>query len=389
MKILFLAHSFPRTATDPVGSFIFRLAVALRERGVDVRVLAPSAPGLAEHEVLEGIEIERFRYAPRSFESLAYTGTMRDQVAESWSARFAFAGLIAADFFAAWNRQRRQRPDIVHAHWWFPAGLVSAWLRPITRVPFVTTMHGSDLRIARSTPAARRPFRYVMRRSSVVTTVSQWLAQETTAMVPDVRPLVAPMPIEPTLFFPSRERERNRLLFVGKLNAQKGIEHLIRALALMHARPTLDIVVGVGSREDETRSLAESLGVASQLRWHALLEQAELATMYRRATALVVPAVDEGLGLTAIEALFCETPVVAFASGGLTDIVVHDRTGLLVPPRDAQALAVQLDALLSREDQGASLGQAGRIQAMSSFAPAAAASRYADIYESVIGRRTA
>jgi glycosyltransferase involved in cell wall biosynthesis len=208
-------------------------------------------------------------------------------------------------------------------------------------------------------------------------------------MVPDVRPIVAPMPIEPTLVFPSRERERNRLLFAGKLNAQKGIEHLLRALALMRARPTLDIVVGVGSREEETRALADSLGVANQLRWHALLGQSELATMYRRATALVVPAVDEGLGLTAVEALFCETPVVAFASGGLTDIVVHDRTGLLVPPRDAQALAAQLDALLARDDQGASLGRAGRMQAMSTFAPAAAASRYADIYESVIGSRTA
>jgi hypothetical protein len=69
MKVLFLAHSFPRTADDPVGSFVLRLAVALKAHGLEVRVLAPSAEGLAASEVFEGITVERYRYAPRRFET--------------------------------------------------------------------------------------------------------------------------------------------------------------------------------------------------------------------------------------------------------------------------------------------------------------------------------
>src|SRR5207245_1830584 len=81
----------------------------------------------------------------------------------------------------------------------------------------------------------------------------------------------------------------------------------------------------------DVRPLADSLGVARQLQWYPLLTQAELARRYQEATALVAPFRDEGLGLVAIEAQLSEAPVVAFRSGGLTDIVVHEQTGLLVP----------------------------------------------------------
>ena len=74
MKVLFLTHSFPRFIGDAPGSFLLRLAVALREIGIEVRVIAPAAPDLAPREDLGGIHVERFRYAPRSMETLAYTG---------------------------------------------------------------------------------------------------------------------------------------------------------------------------------------------------------------------------------------------------------------------------------------------------------------------------
>jgi glycosyltransferase involved in cell wall biosynthesis len=98
-----------------------------------------------------------------------------------------------------------------------------------------------------------------------------------------------------------------------------------------------------------------------------------------------VPSVDEGLGLTAVEALLCETPVVAFDSGGLRDVIQHEKTGLLVRPGDRAALAKTLDDLLARDGYGAQLGKAGRLYALSAFAPESAARRYAEIYRQVIG----
>ena len=114
------------------------------------------------------------------------------------------------------------------------------------------------------------------------------------------------------------------------------------------------------------------------------MPQDRLAAFYRRATALVVPSVDEGLGLVAVEAQLCATPVVAFASGGLTDVVQDDRTGILVPNVDAAALAASITSLLARSDRGASLGAAGRMHALATFAPESVARRYADVYKSAI-----
>ena len=267
MKVLFLSHSYPRFPADPVGSFVLRLAVALSGQGVETRVIAPAAPGLAQREEYEGVVVERFRYAPARFETLAYSGTMRDQVRGSWFARAALGSLMASQFTKALRIRSGFRADLVHAHWWFPGGMVGTWLRRWWRVPLVITMHGSDVRLARASRQAAALFRRVLARADAVTTVSSWLAAETEAIVPAVHPIVAPMPIKPDLFHPGGSRAPDTLLFVGKLNLQKGIEHLFRALALMRARPTVDVVVGVGSAPADVAALAQSRGVADRLRW--------------------------------------------------------------------------------------------------------------------------
>jgi glycosyltransferase involved in cell wall biosynthesis len=384
MNVLFLTHSFPRTEGDAAGSFILRLAVALRGEGVKVRVVAPAAAGLPAAEQIEGVSVERFRYAPRRYESLAYTGNMARDVATSWSARFALVSFLGADFVHAVRARRSFGPQVVHAHWWFPSGVVGTWVAGLSHVPLVTTLHGTDVRLARTVGVAKSLFGHVLKHSSAVTTVSRWLKEETEALVPGVDPTVAPMPVATELFGPGDSRDGQRLLFVGRLTIQKGVEHLLHALAEMKTTPSLDIV-GDGPDRPSLEQLAQQLGVASRIRWHGQLAQSDLPPLYQRAAAIVVPSVDEGLGLVAVEALLCETPVVAFDSGGLRDVIQHDRTGLLVQPGNRAALAVALDGLLARDGHGRELGRAGRLYALSAFAPESTARRYAEIYRHVLG----
>jgi glycosyltransferase involved in cell wall biosynthesis len=384
MKVLFLTHSFPRNPGDAPGSFVLRLATALRKEGVDTSVVAPAAPGLEHHDRIDDVPVERFRYAPRKYETLAYGGNMATQVQASWSAKVTMLGFLGAEFRSAVQARRDFEPDVIHAHWWFPNGLVGTWLAKMANKPLVTTLHGTDVRLARTVAFSRPGFRHVMTHSAAVTAVSHYLAAEAQQVVSGPTPIVAPMPVATELFSPGGERKRDRILFVGRLNKQKGIELLLHALSRIPDSSLRLDVVGDGDDRAKLGELATALGIGDRVQWHGALPQTRLAEFYRTAAALVVPSVGEGLGLVAVEAQLCETPVIAFDSGGIPDIVQHDRTGVLVGEVDAGALAAALVSLLERDDRGAALGAAGRLHALATFAPESVARRYADIYRSAI-----
>ncbi|MFL5607046.1 MAG: glycosyltransferase family 4 protein [Gemmatimonadaceae bacterium] len=385
LRVLFIAHAYPRFAGDPVGSFIHNLAIALRGEGIEVVVVAPSAPSLKAHEVIDGVEIHRYRYAPRRLETLAYTGTMSSQVGAGLRGKLAMLGLLASSLVANRRIARRVGARVVHAHWWFPGGLTARWLRTLAGIPYLITLHGSDLRLALGSPLGARLFRAVASRASAITAVSSWLARGAADIGAGPSPIVAPMPVLTELFFPDQTREPGRLLFVGKLSAQKGLDRLLRAMAAMTERPTLT-VVGAGRVDDAAvRALARDLGLDDRIEWLPILPQSELAVQYRRAAIHVIPALDEGLGLTAVEALLSETPVIAFDSGGMPDVVVHGHTGLLVPRGDEAHLARALDELLRDGSRRAAMGRAGRSHALSVFGARAVARRYAALYRSAAG----
>jgi glycosyltransferase involved in cell wall biosynthesis len=384
MRVVFAAHAFPRHQGDLTGAFLLRLAEALEREGVEVESVAPAAPGLPARDRLSGVAVRRYRYAPRRAETIAYTGGMHTRAA-SPSGALALAGLLAAGTVAL--RRAAAGADLVHAHWWFPGGVQAL---AAGRRPLVTTMHGTDVRLARSRPAARAACARVLRASSAITTVSSWLRGEVAAFAPDLAGgiRVAPMPVDEALFLPGDE-PRTELLFVGRLDDQKGGDLAVRALAdLDGAAAMLPLrLVGDGPLEPRLRRLAAELGVADRLRWERGLSQRELAERYRRAAALLVPGSHEGLGLVAVEGQLSGAPVIAAASGGLLDVVVDGQTGWTFPPGDPKALAAAIQQVADHPAQAATRAGAGRRAAANRFSPPAAARAYATIYAEAIDSR--
>ncbi len=379
MRVLFITHSYPRFDGDAAGSFLLHLGVALGRVGVTVSVVAPAAPGYPARDSVQGIPVDRFRYAPASWENLAYTGEMAQEVSRSLTGKLALGGFMASGVATSARVARAFAPDVVHAHWWFPSGVIALSTPSLRRLPMVTTMHGTDVRLARASAVARPVLRRVLQRSRLSTTVSGWLASEVQEMVPDVSPIVAPMPVSTSLFAPGGARSDDRLLFVGRLNEQKGIARLLDAVGAMTTPCVLD-VVGDGPDAAALRAQAEALGISQRITWHGARAQHELPEFYRRAALLVVPSIGEGLGLVTVEAQLCETPVVAFASGGIVDTITDGESGVLVPPGDVPAMTRALDSLLADRHRRNSLGVGGRAAALARFSPEAAAQTYADIY---------
>lgn len=380
-RVLFVTHAYPRHADDAAGSFLHRLAMALRAAGGDVRVLAPSGEGLGPSATIDGVPVRRFRYAPRGMESLAYTGTMAEQVLGSLRGKGALAGLLAAGSVAVHREVEAFAPDVVHAHWWFPSGLLA--LGGAGDVPLVTTMHGSDVRLARKVRLAHPLFRRVMARSAVVTTVSGWLAGEARAMAPGTPIRVAPMPADVALFTTEAvPRVPGRFLFVGRLNAQKGLADLLEALAWTPAAVSLD-VVGAGEEAEALRAQAARLGVAGRVHWLGAVPRGALPALYARSQALVVPSRNEGLGLVAVEAQLCRTPVIAYRSGGIPDVVSPEWGGTLVPPGDVRALATAIAEVHGDAGAVTGHGAAARAQMVDRFSPSTVAAGYRELYRTV------
>ena len=381
LRVLFVTHAFPRSAGDGAGAFVLALAKALASEGVAVEVLAPSAPGLAPEDVIEGVRVRRYRYAPTGWETLAYAGTFAEQVAASLRGKLALALMLWSGRRAVRAQLRTGSYDVVHAHWWFPSGLMCGGFS----TPMVVTSHGSDVRLARGT-LARQLCARVSARAAEWTAVSSWLARQATEVLGGRSVATAPMPAATALFGPAATTPRtaDQMLFVGRLNAQKGIGDLLEAMAQSRRGWSLD-VIGDGPDRPALLARASTLGLADRVRWHGQLLQTQLATFYRAAAAVVIPSIDEGLGLVGVEAALCETPVIAYASGGLTDVVKDGTTGWLVPAGDIAAMSHAIDGVVDRPNKARACGVAGRAFALGTFSPEAVGRRYRALYDRVLG----
>ncbi|MBK9178535.1 MAG: glycogen synthase [Acidimicrobiales bacterium] len=199
------------------------------------------------------------------------------------------------------------------------------------------------------------------------------------------------------------DADRPTVIFVGRITRQKGIRHLLDAVRLLD--PDVQVVLRAGS-PDTPEIGQEIAGMIEDLQeergsvvWiEEMLERKEMIQLLTHADVFCCPSIYEPLGLVNLEAMACETPVVATAVGGIPEVVTDGRTGLLVPfepagpgmagPKDPDGLARDLAATLTRvlDDPalGGQLGIDGRRRVVEHFSWSAIAHRVLDLYERVV-----
>jgi glycosyltransferase involved in cell wall biosynthesis len=376
------------------GAFLLALARGQQALGHEVRVLAPHASGLPEREAVGGVDVVRYRYGPDAEETLAYAGTMHEQALRSWKARWRLLQFIRASRRALTRECAGFQPDVLHVHWWIPGGL-AYWPANAAGRPVVLTSHGTDLFLLDRFPMARLLAGPVFRSAAEVTVIS-------TPLIERVRRLgqsrghvsVLPMPLSAERFrLGTATRDEGRLLFVGRLIERKGPEYAIRALAELRrqgreARLTL---VGEGADRSKLETLVEALGLSGFVQFAGALPHAAVAERYRSASVLLMPAVtdwkgeQEGFGMVLVEAMASGLPVVATRSGGIPDVVTDGATGLLVPERDATALAAATARLLDDPSLAVRLARAAHAALEARFSPDSIARGFDAVYRRALG----
>jgi glycosyltransferase involved in cell wall biosynthesis len=380
VRVLMVTHAFPRWEGDIAGAFILRLAQALGERGHDVRVIAPSDRGDPGPDAVGGVAVRRVRYAAPERETLAYRGTMHTASASSPGAALAFAGLLRAFLVAVEEACAAGGADVVHAHWWVPGGVAAALARRDGR-PLVVTLHGTDVALARSVPGARYLLRAVAHGAARLTAVSSTLARYAAEAsgLPLESIAVSPMPL---LLTPKPDApDRQGVVFVGRLTRQKRGRVLLEALALLAARGLrLELtVVGDGPEREAMERRAALPDLAGRVRFTGEVPPEDVPVHLSHARLLVLPSVDEGLGLVIAEALVSGVPVVGARSGGIPDLMTAPYSGLLVAPDDAAALADAIAEVMADDRYLDGARRAG-VALAERLAPAAVADRFEALY---------
>jgi glycosyltransferase involved in cell wall biosynthesis len=360
-RLLVLSSTYPRWRNDTEPGFVHELTKRLAER-FEVVVICPHAPGSVRAEVMDGVEIRRYRYAPVKWETLVNDGGI---VANLKRHRWKFMlvpGFFLAQIWEAWRLARRHRFDVVHAHWLLPQGLVAKVLSvlPGFGSRYVVTSHGADLFALRGLlfDSLRRWIIGGAAHSTVVSNAMRSKLLDTSIDAGSVS--VLPMGVDmSTQFMPDLTKTRNedQILFVGRLVEKKGLRHLIDAMPLvLLERPGARLtIVGSGPEAAQLKEQAGRNGVSRQVEFLGSIAHAKLPALYAEATVFVAPFVEsnsgdqEGLGLVTVEALSSGCPVVVGDVPAVHDIL-GDWPECIVDPRDTPLLADRILRVL-REPQ--------------------------------------
>jgi starch synthase len=305
-------------------------------------------------------------------------------------------------------------PDVVHSHTWY-ANMAGHWAKLLYDVPHVVTAHslepqrpwkaeqlGGGYRI--SSWAERTAYEG----ADAVVAVSNGMRDDVLASYPTLDPArvhVVYNGIDTDFYRPDPDRtvlerlgvdpERPYVAFVGRITRQKGVPHLLRAGLAFD--PSLQVVLLAGAA-DTPELKAETDAAISELRASRhgvfvvseMLPREEVRQVLTGALAFLCPSVYEPLGIVNLEAMACETAVVASRIGGIPEVVVDGTTGLLVDydearPADFEAdLAAAVNRLAGDPALAAQMGRAGRERAVADFAWDAIAQRTVELYRSLL-----
>jgi len=393
MRVAVVTTSFPVQEGSSSGVFVARLVehLALRDEIARLEVVVPGGER-PPVDVGVGYRLTEARYAPRRLQVLAHRpgGLPVALAARGWPVALVpalLAGLTVCSLRAA------SRADLLHANW--TASAVAAIVGSLGRRPVVTTLRGDDVARAERSRLDRLALQRVVRWSAAVVTVSRSLRDRMVDRYPDQASKIVFIPNGVAeIFYRAGERRVDptpggpRLIAVGSLIRRKNFEAAIEAIARCRDPRTSLELIGSGPCETRLRERAGRLGVGDRVRFLGTKRPEEVAERLAAATALVLPSLAEGRPNVVLEAMAAGLPVVASDLPGVRELVESDRTGWLVPPGDATALAARMDELAQDPVRGRMAGDRGRRLLLArGLRWPDTARRYAELYREALGRR--
>ncbi|MBJ7336245.1 glycosyltransferase family 4 protein [Mycolicibacterium sp.] len=391
MKVLMVSWEYPPVVIGGLGRHVHHLATALADAGHEVVVLSrrPSGTDPSTHpsgdDLSEGVRVIAAAQDPHEFDfgtdMMAWTLAMGHSMVR--------AGLALT---TRGRRTKPWRPDVVHAHDWLVAHPAIA-LAEHFDVPLVSTIHATE--------AGRHSGWVSGKISRQVHSVESWLVRESDSLITcsasmgeEITELFGPGLAESVVIrngidsglwpFARRTAHRGpaRLLYLGRLEYEKGIHDAIAALPRIrrtHPGTTLT-VAGDGTQLDWLLELARKHKVLKAIDFVGRVDHEQLVALLHECDAAVLPSHYEPFGIVALEAAATGAPLVTSNVGGLGEAVINGETGLSFPPRDVAALAGAVRTVLDDPAAAQRRADAARRRLDSAFDWHTVAAETAQVY---------
>lgn len=316
-KLLVISNMYPTQSHISYGIFVKNQVEQLEAKGVATLLAVNADPAKGKFNVLK-------KYA-------------------SW--------MLGA---ASLAKKNKRDLSITHAHYVFPSGLISLYLKKRFNIPYIVTAHGGDInKMAKKNEQIRKMSAAILQNASHVIAVGEELAAtiENDFGVAKNKLTVMSMGIDRDVFKPATDKAavqrelgfdpaKKNFLFVGNVIQEKGVEELILAFNDMSENEPSATLTIIGSTKDHNFfDKIEPLAKKNEaITFVEPMPQPQLVRFFQAADAFVLPSYIEGLGLVALEAMACGTPVIAANVGGL-HYMLKDGAGQLVEPKNVEQLA--------------------------------------------------
>lgn len=369
MKIAVLTSSYPRFPGDGTAPFVMSISKSFVDLGHQVHVVAPYDPEIKPMDNMS-VHIHRFRYIwPPSFHIMGHARALKADVELDPLTYLLIPFYFCAAFIRLLLVASRQGCEIIHVHWVLPNGPIAAIAASWLKIPFVVSLHGSDIYLAKKNLLFRTLAGYVFKRAAGVTACSKELQQSAIELGASRDTLLLPWGADPDIFSPLRKNptirgrydislEDKLIIAIGRLVPKKGFENLLIALhSIITKHPNVRIILG-GDGPLLNRLVQQSLALnlSEHVKFPGRIPWDEVPEFLATADIFVLPSIrDEhgnvdGLPTVLLEAMSSGVAVVASDIGGVELVVKQNESGIIVIPGDTTALSDAILDLISRPD---------------------------------------
>ena len=356
MRIAVLTSSYPRFPGDGAAPFVQSISEHLAGLGHAVEVVAPYDPAVVASDTAGptagSLRVHRFRYVwPARLHIMGHARAMEADVRLRPLSLLLLPLFLAAAFLTLWRVTGRQKSQAIHVHWVVPNGPVAACVAALRRIPFVISLHGSDIFFARRNRLFGAVAGWVFRRAGGVTACSPELRDGALALGARQVQLLA-WGADPQVFHPQRRSTAYRQASGWESGPQEAV--VVTALGRLVHKKGFDrlVIGGDGPLRMALEVQAQQLGLQGRVSFAGRIPWDQVPKFLASSDVFVLPSVRDaqgnmdGLPTVLLEAMGCGLAVVASRLGGIPLVIEDGQNGLLIPPDDVPALENALEKVL-------------------------------------------